>query len=1472
MMNKHIILLFVAFLVSQYVTAQTNEVPAQLDFATMHLTISNEARQQIQKKVEHLQSDTAFLAHTRDKIFTYMPIVKKVLKAQNAPEDFAYIALKESEFLQSNADDRKIAAGIWKISPNQNEDWKLNLLVTSKVDERKHIGLSTAAIARKCANDNYTLRNWINTLLALRVGMLEISGTTPPEDKGKTTYEVHQQTNPYLLDLLAYYLVFKNEVKPTRKVATLLEYNDSQGKNIDDIARLGGLTSVDLKGYNTWLLDKTVPKDSRYTVYFPTYSALQQAEINNSLIKNNTLLPIEQTHQIDYPLVVKKQQINVDSKGYQLVSANGLSAIMVDSKDKIDNVLKVANSISKRKFVKYNEIGENDTIQPNVVYYLEEKKKSAVTPFHELKRGETYWLVAQKYGMRYDKLLDYNRIEKGEKEQLGRILWIADQRPKDTHIDIRPQQPTEVEPQFKPTTQTVVANGGFSEDDKGKYYTTTMNETVYEIASKVRITLDSLRTLNPEIGNAMTVEANTKLLLAHKNTTTQIASIPKTVPIETLPTQGNESDNVKKIAEAVIKANQDTQPTTDVALVHIVQKGDWLNVIAKKYGVTTAEIMTWNNITDANAVKINDKLLIKNPKKGFSMADIKTVAAASKTATENENIVKETVVKKDMPKDTTKIVNEQPFLKDSVYLVRTDGETLESIEQKLKLPKIGTYNYSLYFLKTYNNIDDVTTPLSKGRTIQLGEKPVLPSAVEIAKVMGTTPTTNQVATNTVPAVKDNTTQPINTTPVTDNTVPNIVTANTDKVVMYSDYKDSIYIVGTGDYLYSIAKKTGVPDYRYIMRWNNITDENKKLDIGDRLVVKGDLSKPEYKAITNGKYHTIQFGENIYQIAKLYNTKADSLAKWNKIAADSVLQVGKSLLVRKGSMHTVQAGETLKKIAENHGLKVEDIAAMNKMDLKAVLKPNQVLLIDNEGAINQGVLATSGKDTQVPVTTPPIKQPVMQSIGKDIYIVEKDGETLKSIAIKLKKPDIDKYPAYTYMKTWNNIEDENEKLPKGKAIKTSADAITPTQTQFETTQQTSQNLNPDALLTPMNVTQTNVATQSVPTKKNVQLFKDIHVVIAPNETLKTISDKYNFQPIAGAEYYLYLKKWNGIDDENLTLPINKAIRLKEEANLPTEAEIVKAFPPSSSLTNFNGKHTVAQGETLYTIGQRYNVAVKYLEAWNKIDDKNSISIGQELLVQGDMRIETPEYDKLYTDRFHVVQEGETLAEIAKFHKLSIDELKALNNLNELVLKEGQQLAIMPKKKMHEVVQGETLTMIAAKYKLSVQDIAEFNNIPIDYKVKIGETLIIDPSAILPQPMRKENREELAVPPSSGRNTEPTNTINTPDTYYAQVGEKVQDVCSRFNVSVIDFKLWNKLGYEADNLEEGRKYFLKTPTIQDIKPTSSGTPTGNSKYKVGKNETLYTIARKFNLSLYQLREWNSLKTDTVKEGDSLIISKQ
>jgi LysM repeat protein len=65
--------------------------------------------------------------------------------------------------------------------------------------------------------------------------------------------------------------------------------------------------------------------------------------------------------------------------------------------------------------------------------------------------------------------------------------------------------------------------------------------------------------------------------------------------------------------------------------------------------------------------------------------------------------------------------------------------------------------------------------------------------------------------------------------------------------------------------------------------------------------------------------------------------------------------------------------------------------------------------------------------------------------------------------------------------------------------------------------------------------------------------------------------------------------------------------------PAASPAATAAPESpASLALPISQHTVAQGETLYSIARRYSVSVDQVRSWNQLPD-NTIKIGQVLVV-------------------------------------------------------------------------------------------------------------------------------------------------------------------------------------------------------------------------------------------------------------------
>ena len=118
-----------------------------------------------------------------------------------------------------------------------------------------------------------------------------------------------------------------------------------------------------------------------------------------------------------------------------------------------------------------------------------------------------------------------------------------------------------------------------------------------------------------------------------------------------------------------------------------------------------------------------------------------------------------------------------------------------------------------------------------------------------------------------------------------------------KVPNYLTVEDSNvnYIVKKGDNLYNIAKiyNTTVPELK---SYNNLTSDN--LSIGQVIKIPDTTSiitPSEDEVINEESVYVVQKGDTLYSIAKKFNTTVDNLKNINSIIGD-VLSIGMNLLI------------------------------------------------------------------------------------------------------------------------------------------------------------------------------------------------------------------------------------------------------------------------------------------------------------------------------------------------------------------------------------------------------------------------------------------------------------------------------------------------------------------------------------------------------------------------------------------------
>lgn len=150
------------------------------------------------------------------------------------------------------------------------------------------------------------------------------------------------------------------------------------------------------------------------------------------------------------------------------------------------------------------------------------------------------------------------------------------------------------------------------------FHTVKKGETLSLIAQKYGMTQKELRTLN-YMGEKSVVKIGQKL---------------KVKKAEAIPTKV-----VEKNEQVVAAQSQETRANT--ADIHVVQKGETLFFIAKKYGTSIRLLSDWNNLGDSPVIKVGQTLRVKG--------DAIPVAPSEPITFKPINAVVEEVVEKNEP-------------------------------------------------------------------------------------------------------------------------------------------------------------------------------------------------------------------------------------------------------------------------------------------------------------------------------------------------------------------------------------------------------------------------------------------------------------------------------------------------------------------------------------------------------------------------------------------------------------------------------------------------------------------------------------------------------------------------------------------------------------------------------------------------------------------------------------------------------
>ncbi|HNR64857.1 MAG TPA: LysM peptidoglycan-binding domain-containing protein [Atribacterota bacterium] len=476
-------------------------------------------------------------------------------------------------------------------------------------------------------------------------------------------------------------------------------------------------------------------------------------------------------------------------------------------------------------------------------------------------------------------------------------------------------------------------------------------------------------------------------------------------------------------------------------------------------------------------------------------------------------------------------------------------------------------------------------------------------------------------------------------------------------------------------------------------------------------------------------YEIQKGDCLWSIARQFQLSIQEIAQTNNIDTKETLHPGLLLKIpqsESGSLitaesaqmiiHTVKKGESLWEIAQQYHLSLEQLSKANELkqpnslyigqEVKIPISNsnnNDICISDNDstGTDSQAILSFQEEKASLKEISTELNLEFKESVNEIEYVV-KPGENLWTIAqnyqVSLKE-----------LSQANGLENE-ERLTIGQIIK------------IPLWEKSSDNKE-----------KAGQKEEKEPEGSYIE-----HIVLY-GETISTISQKYHTPVETICQLNQITTRDYIYPGQRLKVKVNGQIP-PELAQLPGEEKKENSIQADKEIAETETVYyTVKPGDTLCGIAQKYAVSVEGIVAVNYLINKDKLSVGQRLQIPaiGGKNIKTSVVE-------YTVAKGDTLSSIAQKFNIRMYDIMSLNDLENVNrLSVGQKLNIPAsataadqgvsstsvsqaaerKDVVYYVQKGDTLWRIAQQYQVSLQSITSTNGISENSRLSVGQKLVI-----------------------------------------------------------------------------------------------------------------------------------------------------
>ena len=254
--------------------------------------------------------------------------------------------------------------------------------------------------------------------------------------------------------------------------------------------------------------------------------------------------------------------------------------------------------------------------------------------------------------------------------------------------------------------------------------------------------------------------------------------------------------------------------------------------------------------------------------------------------------------------------------------------------------------------------------------------------------------------------------------------------------------------------------------------------------------------------------------------------------------------------------------------------------------------------------------------------------------------------------------------------------------------------------------------------------------------------------------------------------------------------------------------------------------------------------------------------------------------------YTVKKGDTLSAIAVKHKTTVSKIMQWNNLNSTVIYPNQILSIgtnsstssspssnsgssvSTSSKTYTVEAGDTLYEIAKKHGTTLNNLKSWNN--------ISGSLIYPKQVLIVSKSSNATDSSSSSSNNSSSSSSSSNIASPAETYTVKAGDTLSVIAKKHNITLSQLMSWNNktktLIYPGEVLKVTSSAASNSSNSSSSSSNSSGSSNTETTttYTVKSGDTLSVIARKYNLTVSQIKSQNGLSSDIIYIGQKLKLS--